>query len=296
MTLEQLRIFVAAAEREHITRAAEALNLTQSAVSSAIAALEARHAVVLFHRIGRGIELTGAGRMFLDEARAVLSRAAAAERTLAEVSGLERGTLVIHASQTIASYWLPPKLVSFQKAHPKIAIALHAANTAQVAKAVCDGLADIGFAEGPVDDGDLVQQIIASDSLVVAVSRSHPWASSQKITLTDLAQADWVMREAGSGTRAEFEDALQNQGLAIGSLKVVLEVPSNEAARAAVEAGAGATVISELAAEPGLISGRLRVAAFGLPERKFIALRHRERYLSKAAAALLDVIKPAGQS
>lgn len=104
MTLEQLRIFVGVAEREHVTRAAEALNITQSAASGAIAALEARHGVPLFHRVGRGIELTEAGAMFLVEARAVLGRAAHAELALAEYGGLQRGTLKLVASQTIASY------------------------------------------------------------------------------------------------------------------------------------------------------------------------------------------------
>jgi DNA-binding MarR family transcriptional regulator len=106
MTLEQLRIFVAVAQREHMTRAADALNLTQSAASGAIAALEARHDVKLFNRVGRGIELTDAGRMFLRK-RAVLARAAGAEQALADYAGLRRGTLRLVASQTIAGYWLP---------------------------------------------------------------------------------------------------------------------------------------------------------------------------------------------
>ncbi len=79
MTLEQLRVFVAVAERQHMTRAAEALHLAQSAASAAIAALEVRHGAKLFHRVGRGIELTEAGTLFLVEARAVLARAASAE-------------------------------------------------------------------------------------------------------------------------------------------------------------------------------------------------------------------------
>src|SRR5262249_1501738 len=102
MTLEQLRIFVAVAERQHMTRAAEALNLTQQAVSAAIAALENAHATALFHRVGRRIELTEAGRLFLDEARSVLTRAAAAELALSELGGLKRGTITVNASQTIA--------------------------------------------------------------------------------------------------------------------------------------------------------------------------------------------------
>ena len=93
MTLEQLRIFVAVAEREHVTQAARALNMTQSATSAAITALESRYATRLFDRIGRRIALTEAGRLFLVEARAVLARAAAAERVLADLTDLKRGSL-----------------------------------------------------------------------------------------------------------------------------------------------------------------------------------------------------------
>src|ERR1700759_840405 len=95
MTLEQLRIFVAVAERQHVTRAAQALNLAQSAASAAIAALEERHQVQLFHRVGRGIELTEAGRVLFAEAKAVLARAKAAELVLAEFARLKRGTLSV---------------------------------------------------------------------------------------------------------------------------------------------------------------------------------------------------------
>jgi DNA-binding transcriptional LysR family regulator len=108
VTLEQLRIFVAVAELEHVTRASQSLNLTQSATSAAIAALESRYATKLFNRIGRRIELTDAGRVFLVEARAVLARAAAAETVLSDFAGLARGSLSLAASQTAGNYWLPP--------------------------------------------------------------------------------------------------------------------------------------------------------------------------------------------
>src|SRR5579875_1579405 len=139
MTLEQLRIFVAVAERQHMTRAAEALNLTQSAVSAAVAALEGRYSVSLFDRVGRGLKLTEAGHAFLPEAQAVLARAAAAAQALDDLVGLKRGRVTIHASQTIASYWLPDRLARFAGAHPLIALDLHVGNTAQVARAVAEG-------------------------------------------------------------------------------------------------------------------------------------------------------------
>ena len=125
-----------------VTRAAEALHLTQSAVSAAIAALESHYGVSLFHRVGRRIELNEEGRLFLGEARAVLARASAAELALSELSGLKRGTLSVQASQTIASYWLPQRLVAFRCRHPQLEIQVTIGNTAQVAKAVADGVAD----------------------------------------------------------------------------------------------------------------------------------------------------------
>jgi len=129
MTLEQLRIFVAVAERQHVTQAARALNLAQSAASHAIAALETRYDTKLFDRVGRHIELTEAGHAFLAEARAVLARAERAELALSEFGTLQRGTLTVQASQTIASYWLPRHLVAFRRAHPQISIRLTVGNT-----------------------------------------------------------------------------------------------------------------------------------------------------------------------
>jgi DNA-binding transcriptional LysR family regulator len=104
MALEQLRIFVAVAERQHMTRAAEVLNLTQQAVSSVFVTLENAYSTVLFHRVGRRIELTEAGGVFLEEARCVLARDGG-RATLSELGDLKRGTLAMQASQTCASPW-----------------------------------------------------------------------------------------------------------------------------------------------------------------------------------------------
>jgi DNA-binding transcriptional LysR family regulator len=290
MTLEQLRIFVAVAEREHVTRAAEAVRLTQSAVSSAIASLENQYGVALFHRIGRRIELTQDGKMFLEEARAVLARAAAAERSLQEINGLERGVLAVQASQTIASYWLPQRLVAFRKAHPKIDIELTIGNTQQVARAIGDGTAEIGFVEGRVDDPALEIALVAHDKLVIVVAPGHPWARKAQLKRSDLLQGEWVLREKGSGTRSEFEAALRDQDVDIEKLKVGLELPSNEAVRAAVESGAGATAISEFVVASGLQSGALVRMRYRLPERPFHVLKHRDRHCSRAGQALLAML------
>ncbi len=290
MTLEQLRIFVAVAERQHVTQAARALNLAQSAVSHAITALEARHDTKLFDRVGRRIGLTEAGRVFLAEARAVLARAEAAELALSELGSLKRGTLSVQASQTIASYWLPRHLVAFRRTYPQIQIRLAIGNTAQVAAAVESGTAELGFVEGAVENEHFASTPVARDQLIVVVGSEHPWVSHARLAAGDLMESEWVLREPGSGTRSVFEDALVRLGIEPGALRIQLELPSNEAVRAAVEAGLGATAISASVAASSIEAGLLHQVGFRLPEREFYVLRHRERYRSRAADALLAMV------
>lgn len=188
MTLERLRIFVAVAERDHVTAAARALNLTQSAVSNALAALEAEHQVRLFDRVGRGVALNATGRAFLPEAKAVLARAAAAEAALADLSALRRGRLAVFASQTIASYWLPRRLVDFHTAHPGVELDVQIGNTREVAQAVLNGAAEIGLVEGVVDAPALTQVQVGSDRLAVVVTPDHPWAFAKRLSAGDLVE------------------------------------------------------------------------------------------------------------
>ncbi|MDQ0503479.1 LysR family transcriptional regulator [Xanthobacter agilis] len=294
MTLEQLRVFVLVAEHLHMTRAAERLHMTQSAVSASVAALEASCGVALFHRVGRRIELTDAGAGFLPEARAILARVEAARTVLADFSGLKRGRLALKASQTIANYWLGPLLYRFHVLYPEIELSLSVGNTAQVSAAVLEGEVDLGFVEGEVNEVLLARSPIPGDRLVLVVAASHPWVGRERIGPEELLDLPFVLREAGSGTRQMFESALARAGIAPDRLKVVLDLPSNEAVLSAVIAGAGATVISDLVARSELAAGTLARLPLSLPPRSFYALRHADRYHSRAAAALLELARSAG--
>jgi DNA-binding transcriptional LysR family regulator len=290
VTLEQLRVFVAVAERQHVTRAAAVLNLAQSAVSAAIAALEARHGAKLFDRVGRGVELTDAGALFLVEARAILARVEAAGLVLSELGNLKRGTLAVHASQTIASYWLPRHLVAFRHKYPGIDIRLTISNTAQGAAALYEGAVDLAFIEGMIEDPMLTTEQVARDQLVIVVGTEYAWSATDRLEPDQLIETDWVLREPGSGTRSTFEAALEGFGVSPGALRVALELPSNEAVRAAVEAWLGATAISASVAAPSLEAGLLRRVHFDLPERDFQVVRHVARRRSRAADALLSMV------
>lgn len=290
MTFEQLSIFVAVAEREHLTRAASAIGLTPSAVSASIKALESFYNVELFQRVGRRIELTQAGRIFLIEAKATLLRARSAKNVLSELGSMRRGAIDIHASQTIASHWLPAKLMEFHDLHRQIDINLVVGNTKAVKQAVLDGIAELGFIEGTIDAPALSLTTVCSDELVVVVPSYHPLVRDRRVTLTKLVnEVHWVMREEGSGTRSEFEKALQAEGLDPGTLKIALVLPSNEAVLSAVLAGRCAAALSRSAAAPHVDTGYLTVLDVPLPPRSFTAIRHKERHASIATRKLLEI-------
>ncbi len=286
MTLDQLRIFVAVAERQHVTRAAEALNLTQSAVSSVVTTLEGRHGVALFDRVGRNIVLNEAGATFLVEAKAILARVEAAQDALDDLGGLKRGRLSIHASQTIAGWWLPARLTRFHQAHPGIRIEVSIGNTREVADAVLEGCAELGLVEGELNEPALSRSVLDHDELVLVVAADHP-AAQDGAGPPDLKQMTWVLREPGSGTRSAFETALNQRGLAIDALDVAMTLPGDEAVAAAVEAGAGATVVSRNVVAARLRAGILAALPLTLPDRPFWLLRHKQRYRSKAGEVFL---------
>lgn len=292
MTLDQLAIFIAVAEREHLTRGAAALGLTPSAASAAIKALETTYDVHLFDRVGRRIELTRAGRVFLEEARRTFASVGEAKGLLSELGGLRTGHLDIEASQTIANYWLPTRLLRFSARHPGITVGFQDGNTASVVKAVTSGRAELGFIEGTVDEPALAARAFLSDELVIVMS-SHARPAAAEITLETLQSLSWVMREPGSGTRAEFETALAHVGIDCALLPTALTLPTNEAVLSAVRGSGCAAALSRLVVSPFIAAGELVVLDIPLAPRQFTLLRHKERRLSAAALEFERVCREA---
>lgn len=290
MTLEQLRIFIAVAEREHVTAAAAALHLTQSAVSSAIRALEGQHGVALFDRVGRRVVLTATGRQFFPEARRVLAAAADAKAALDDMAGLKRGHLRLAASQTIANYWLPGRLAQFRARFPGVEVSLEIGNSEFVRSRVQDGVADCGLVEDDVTDPAFVPQTVGEDELVVVCPVAiQPSGRGLKAQMAGLP---WVFREDGSGTRAIFITALARLGLAENQLHIVLELPSNEAVLSAVLAGGGAAALSRLVVAPMVASGALRQIRLPGTKRHFWLVRNGARGISPAEEALRQLLLP----
>lgn len=261
ITIDRLRIFLAAAEQMHFTCAAEVLYMTQSSVSSAIQNLEEHYGLKLFDRIGRHIEITAAGRLLKIEAQKILEQVNLTERGLRELNNLQRGELKLGASLTIGNYWLPNKISEFKRQYPGIEIYCTLGNTAEIITGTVDGQFDLGFVEGKVNSSALEAldiETIGSDRLLIVVGQSHPWFSTARVSLTALTQTPWVMREPGSGTRSVFEQVLREWGIDPRDLNVVLAMSSGEMVKAVVEDGVGVTAISKLMIQKELQLNRLR--------------------------------------
>ncbi len=295
MTLIQLRIFLEVAQRGHVTRAAEALNMSQSAASAAIAALEASCQVKLFDRVGRGIQLTEPGRIFMREARAVLDRAAMAQSVLQDLAGNPAGPVAIAASQTIAAHWLPRRLAAFYSANPRVRLNVVIRNTHEVESAVVEGEVNVGLVEGPTQHSALIRRRIDHDHMVMVVSSGQLPLPVKAAGEIDLRAVNWVIRERGSGTRRGLEDLAAREGLSLNDLNIFLVLPSNEAVREAVEAGVGATIISRHVVASAIAAGKLIEIPIDLPQRDYALVRHRDRHATPAEKALVAYLTNVGR-
>lgn len=287
MTLDQLRIFVEVGERGHVTRAAEALGMSQSAASAAISSLETSYQTKLFDRVGRGIRLSETGQIFLREARAVLDRASMAHSVLQDLAG-HPGLVAIAASQTIATYWLPRRIAAFHIANPQVRFNVVIRNTNEVESAVVEGEANIGLVEGPTQHQALIRQQIDHDQIVLVVASGQPPLPVNASGRLDLRAMNWVIREEGSGTRRGLEDFANRERLSVDDLNIFLVLPSNEAVREAVEAGAGATIISRHVVASAIAAGKLTEIPIELPQREYALVYHRDRHVTLAQEALVS--------
>ena len=238
----RLRVFRTVAELLNFTQAAEALHLTQPAVTLQIKSLESSLAARLFDRTGNRVKLTPAGEALLIYAKQIEDLTQKAQAEVAAVNGEQRGRLALGASTTIAQYILPPLVGKFLAGHPRIEPFLYGANTEDVVTALVEKRVDLAFIEGPPHRTDLKTERFLDDEIVVIASPQHAWNA-----IDSLQDAPLIMRERGSGTRTVVEIALKKAGLKVSKLHVVMELDSSEAVKSAVEAGLGIGFVSQWA-------------------------------------------------
>ncbi|APR86673.1 Transcriptional regulator, LysR family protein [Minicystis rosea] len=239
VTSAQLRAFHAVADRRSFTAAAEALGVSQPAVSMQVRALEEAHGVELLARSHRSVAPTALGASLLDITRRMFAVEAEAAELLDAASALLHGHLRIGAD---APFLVVPLLADFHAQHPKVELALVLGNSNDVLRDLLDGRTDVAALSDRVDDPRLFAIPAARSRQVVIVSRAHPWARRTGVRLADLDGAPMLVREEGSITRRAFESAIARTGVRPA---VVMEIGSREALQEAVAAGLGAAVIIE---------------------------------------------------
>jgi DNA-binding transcriptional LysR family regulator len=232
--------------------------ISQPAASTRIRRLERQLGVPLIERSPRGSHLTPDGELVAGWAQAAVDAAAALDAGVTSLRAHSDAVLRVAASMTVAEYLLPGWLTVLRARDPRTAIALTAGNSAEVAAAVLDGRADLGFVEGPDQPPGLASHQVSADRLTVVVAPGHRWDRRRSgITAAELAATPLVAREPGSGTRRYFEQALSARG-DWDRVPPVAELSSTTAIKSAVAAGIGPAVLSSLAVAPELAAGTLR--------------------------------------
>jgi DNA-binding transcriptional LysR family regulator len=289
ITLRQIEIFEEVATHQHVTRASERLLISQSAVSMAIAELEHALGGPLFERRGKRLLLNDRGRLLFPEAKEVLARVRAMERTLNEATREPTGELRIGASTTIGNYALPRLMGEFARLYQKAKTYLIVGNTQQIETAVDNGELDLGLVEGPYHLPSLVSTFWREDELVVIAGPEHRWSQDRTASAEWLGRAPWIMREKGSGTREVFESAMAKEGIGIS---VALELGHTEAIKKAVEAGLGVGCLSRMAVQRELDNGWLvRIETPLDLRRKLIILTRGYGYRTRLLDACLAFLR-----
>jgi DNA-binding transcriptional LysR family regulator len=256
--LPHLETFSKAAESGSFTRAARALRLTQAAVSLRIQTLEKALGKSLFHRRGGRAMLTEAGQKLYAYAQQILELHREARRDITGHEPPVGGELVIAASSIPGDHLLPALLSAFGRKYPHIRVRAAVSDSTAVLGQVERGEVSLGLVGQKPDNPHLDFRFLATDRMVLVAPPGHPLARKRLVTVSQLAAHPLILREAGSGLRACFEKSLDRTGKSLADLRVVLELGSNEAIKAAVLRGAGVAVLSALAVQGELDDARLK--------------------------------------
>ncbi len=188
LNLHLLRLFTAVVERGGVAAAGRALNLSQPAISRAIRELERQTGVRLLERSSRGVRLTSEGADVYAHARGVFAAERAVEEGIASLKGVQRGTLHLGASTTIATYVLPPLIAHFSRTHPGIELVLSAVHTRMLVQLMKTYDLDIALAEAPVADPRIRVSRWRLDHMVMICAADHPLAAAERVHAADLAE------------------------------------------------------------------------------------------------------------
>lgn len=290
-TLRQLEVFEAIARLGSFTRAAEELFLTQPTVSMQIKKLSDAVGLPLFEQVGKKIYLTDAGRELLKTSREIFESFARFEMLVSDMKGLKQGMLRL-AVVTTAKYFAPRLLGPFCQQYPGIDVSLKVSNRERILERLADNQDDLCILGQPPEEFDAVAEPFLENPLVVLAPINHPLVGQKKISLRRLTEEPFLLREPGSGTRMAVERLFDEQGL---SLRVRMELGSNEAIKQAIVGGLGISVLSRHTLALDAPLGQLAILDVeGFPiQRHWYVAYPAGKQLTVVARTFLDYLKQA---
>jgi DNA-binding transcriptional LysR family regulator len=292
LNFHQLYIFYAVATHHSFSRAADALDITQPAVSIQIQELEKSLGATLFHRRSRGLRLTEVGETVMAYSQQIFSLSSKLLETIQELHGLQLGRLTLGASTTPGEFVLPLAVGQFRRSHPGIRVEMSLANTRSIVQRILNREIDLGMVgDWPQQQSDELELIdYLNDEIVLVAAPDHPAAKLQPLRLEQVIEHGLIVREEGSATRSTAERCFIDLGVAP---VVALSLGSNQAVKQAAVAGGGIGVISRLGIAAEVRAGMLtilRVESWDC-QRPLILVRPKDRYLSPAQRAFLEFLE-----
>jgi DNA-binding transcriptional LysR family regulator len=286
ITLRQLEIFLKVVELNYLTVVAKELGLSQSAISMSLKELENILGRKLFDRINKKLILNEVGRNFH---KTILPLYKKLEDVESEFKNREDiGSVRVGASTTIIDYLMPTIVCDYMSQYPNVKIDLKEGNTKEIVNLVKDGKIDIGFIEGNSDDSEIIKESIRKDELVVVTANEE--LRGKKVSLEDIADYRWVLREEGSGTREVFLNYIKDKDI---KLNIFLELGHTESIKSLLLSKKPITCISKLAVANEVENGSLfivDVKGFKCT-RDFYAIYHKDKYKSELFNKLYNFSK-----
>jgi DNA-binding transcriptional LysR family regulator len=294
MNLHQLRIFCSVVEHGSHTKAAEALFMTQPAVSLQVRALERSLQVKLLEHFNQQVIVTEAGQALYQCAIPMLNAEAEAERVLTELKGAARGRLVVAANTTGGMYIIPPLLASYKEQHQSSELLLHIDATDRLIERARQGIIDLAFACGTIEQPELTIETIGTDTLTLILSSCHPLASQPSLTLEQVASLPFIVPESISRTRQFIEQVMRERGY---SLKIVMHFQGTEPVKKAVESNLGVAIVSRAAILREVEAGVLRAMPIIDLElsRPFVMFYRQGKYFGPMAREFIAYMRESAQ-
>lgn len=277
--LSTMRVFLVAAEEKNFSQAARRLNMSQSAVSQNIRAMEQVYGVELFQRHGRSVSLSETGEALLPMARDVLRAARLMEDSLQDIKNEIGGELLIGCSTSAGKYLMPALLSMFQQAYPAVHPRVKVMGREGVYERLLNQIIPFGVSSKHFDHRDLECMPLFEDRIYLIVPINHPWAEYGQAMPDDLLDQKIILREEMSGTCETVMQELKSHGITPDMLNVIMELGNPEAIEMAVERGVGIAFVSEMIAARGLALGRIKkVTLQGMDLRRTVHMARHVNY------------------